>query len=178
MSRRFNAVRAVTAAENAERAAWAAFTASPDRTRDDVATAPVKGDLARGREVLHVATDGFVSTFDGSTFDWHTYHPDVWAALVTMDGVVVPVESPARIARRLVWERAAARLETARATLAALPPAGHKRRRDGSVYPVANPRQNAARKAGRDAFKRVAGRSLAFMGVALAFVALFLSACN
>jgi hypothetical protein len=191
MSRRFNAERAVTAAENAERKAWEAFRASPDRTRSDVASNPVKGDsftidlgpglgsrfatyvmvspVAPLADRVAVSRNGGATVFPTS---------DVWAGLVRAAESVDPVYPPARMARRGSWERAAARLENARRKLDALPPAGHKRRKDGSVYAVQGPRENAAAKAGRDAWRRAAGRSLAFMGVALAFVVLFLSACN
>ena len=132
MGRRYNAERALESARRAELAAWDAYAATADRTREDV--------------------DARVS--------------------------VAPVESPARVARRKVWERAAARVERARETLEALPPAGHKRRKDGTTYPVAGPRENAARAAGRAAFRRAVGRSLTFALVAVAFLGLFFSACN
>lgn len=195
MSRRFNAQRDVTAADKAERAAWDAFIASPDRNRSDVASNPVKGDTFTVSDVdglfprivgmrpgtyrvCEVGTDGTVG-FSSETDRGHWYPLRLWASVLSDARVTVdPVYPPARMARRGTWERAATRLENARRKLAALPPAGHKRRKDGTTYPVASPRQNAAAKAGREAFARAAGRSLAFMGAALAFLVLFLSACN
>ena len=181
MSRRFNAERAVTAAEKAERAAWAAFSPTPLRGAVDVATAPVKGDSFRGSPGLvwryRRTSNGLVWADTGA--DMATgYLPDSWARCVQGAESVDAVDSAARIARRLVWERAAARLESALRAVEALPPAGHKRRKDGTVYRVQGPRQNAARKAGMDAWRRAMGRVVTTVGVTLAFVVLFFSACN
>jgi len=182
MGRRYNAERALKTARAAELKAWEVYQSTQDRTWQDVALRPVQGDRAKGRTVEHVHTDGFVS------YSWVTalgnpatggsvdYMWRAWVAAALDD--VSPVESPARAARRKVWERAAARVERARLALEALPPAGHKRRKDGTVYPVAGPRENAARAAGRAAFTRAVGRSLTFAAVVVAFLSLFLSACN
>lgn len=187
MGRRFNAERAVKAAAAAEHKAWGAYVATADRTREDVATAPVKGDAARGTlawEVAHVRPassrdSGYVWAAAEVTDPLGTlYTAEQWARLVAAAESVTIAEAPARTARRLAWERAAARLESARRALEALPPAGHKRRKDGSTYPVQGPRENAARAAGRDAFRRAIGRFLTFAAVAVAFLSLFLSACN
>ena len=188
MSRRSNAVRALESAARVERKAWDALLATAPRTRDDVASAPVKGDSFTGHGGLTWTVTATRPGYIWSTSDDNpggTMHDveqcdimPTWARMVRAAPSVYPVYPPARIARRAVWERAAARLETARRTLEALPPAGHKRRKDGTTYPVASPRQNAAAKAGREAWNRAMGRSLAFMGVALAFVVLLLSACN
>ena len=175
MSRRYNAIRALEAAARNERAAWEAFAAIPPRTRDDVATEPVKGDRVGDTEVWHVHTDGFVSY--GTATRSYSADPHTWAH-VARHSTVSPVPTPLAAAKRAVWERAATRLESARAAVASLPPKGHKRRKDGTCYPVQGPRENAARAAGRDAFRRAAGRAAATLAVILAFILFFTSACN
>lgn len=185
MSRRYNAERALETAARNERAAWEAFAAIPPRTRDDVAAAPVVGDVANVRRVTLVdarnPADVWIRYVDTDTGWINECDAQDWARYVRSplrDGFVAPVPTPLAAAKRAAWERAAARLETARAAVEALPPKGHKRRKDGTVYPVQGPRENAARAAGRAAFNRAAGRAVAFLGVLVAFILLFTSACN